>query len=283
MASSPRLPLRRNEDVRPDSPVVDPEPAPGPAEPRHHLVGDEQDAVAAADLGDQRPVVVGRDDGRERGPDDRLGDERRDRARLRGLDRPLELRRQLGGVAEGVTLRFAGAVRVGGGEVAEPSEPRLVGASKRAPPRQVQGAQGVAVIAPPAGENDPAVGLAPGEVVRADELQGRLDRLRPAANRVDRRAVEREDLPDLAGVGLDGLGREGRAVGVRQAARLAGKDVGDRPAAVSDVHDDGAARSVEVLTTVRVDDRRTATLDRDRRRGVERAAEHATRSTGRRR
>jgi hypothetical protein len=42
--------------------MVEAEPAPGPTEAGHHLVGDQQDAVARADLGDRRPVVVGRDD-----------------------------------------------------------------------------------------------------------------------------------------------------------------------------------------------------------------------------
>ena len=60
--------------------MIEAEPAAGPSEAGHHLVGDEQDAVAAADLGDQRPVAVGRDHGRQRRANDRLGDERGDGA-----------------------------------------------------------------------------------------------------------------------------------------------------------------------------------------------------------
>ena len=59
--------------------MIDPEPAAGAAEAGHHLVGDEQHTVTPADIGDGRPVVVGRDGGGQRGADDGLGHERGDR------------------------------------------------------------------------------------------------------------------------------------------------------------------------------------------------------------
>ena len=76
--------------------------------------------MAAADLGDRRPVAVGRDGCRQGRADDRLGHERGDGAGPRGLDRPVELLRQLVAVAERVRARLARAVRVRGGDVAEP-------------------------------------------------------------------------------------------------------------------------------------------------------------------
>src|SRR6266545_5597338 len=66
--------LGERKDVGPHAPVVAGEPAPGAAEAGHDLVGDQQHAVAAADVGDRRPVVVGRDGGAEGGAGDRLGD-----------------------------------------------------------------------------------------------------------------------------------------------------------------------------------------------------------------
>ena len=223
-----------------------------------------------------RPVVVRRDGGRERRPDDRLGDERRDRARARRLDRPLELGREL---RRRTRARGRRARRRGTGTAADTCrnrpEPVLVRPAERPPARQVERAERVAVVAAPARDDDPAVGLAAGQVVRPAELQRGLDRLRAAADRVDRRVVDRQARPDLRGVGLDRLGRERRAVGVREAGRLLPEDPGDRRSPVTDVDDDRAAGRVEVLAPGRVADRGAVGLDRDRQVGIERAAEDA--------
>ena len=83
--------LGGDEDVRSDAPVVEPEPAAGPAEPGHDLVGDEQDPMGPADLGDRRPIALRRLHGRERRPDDRFGDKGGDRVGSRGGDQAIEL------------------------------------------------------------------------------------------------------------------------------------------------------------------------------------------------
>ena len=111
-----------------------PNQRPGPAEAGHDLVGDEQDAVSRADLGDRRPVVVGRDDSPEGGPDDRLGEERGDATRAGLADGGVELGGERRAVAEGVRLCLAGPVRVGRRYVPEPAEPRLVRLAKRGRP-----------------------------------------------------------------------------------------------------------------------------------------------------
>ena len=49
----------------------------GAPEPGHHLVGDQQDVVAPADVGDGAPVVVGGDEAAAGGAGDRLEQERR--------------------------------------------------------------------------------------------------------------------------------------------------------------------------------------------------------------
>ena len=58
--------------------LVAPAPA-GAPEAGHHLVGDEQDVVATADVGDGPPVVVGRVEAGAGGAGDRLEQERGDR------------------------------------------------------------------------------------------------------------------------------------------------------------------------------------------------------------
>jgi hypothetical protein len=100
----------------------------------------------------------------------------------------------------------------------EPAEPALVGAAERTPAREVERPQRVAVIAPPPREDDPAIRLAARQVVGTRHLQRGLDRLGSARDRVDRRIVDGEMRTDLAGVGLERLGREGAAVGVGELA-----------------------------------------------------------------
>ena len=73
-------PLRGRDDVRDDVPVVAGEPAARAAPARHHLVEDQQDPVAVADLADRLQVAVRRDDDPVR-PGDRLEDDRGDRVR----------------------------------------------------------------------------------------------------------------------------------------------------------------------------------------------------------
>ena len=219
--------LRRDEDVGAHAPVVEPEPAAGPAEAGHHLVGDEQDPVGPADLGDGRPVALGRLNGREGRPDDRFGDEGGDRVRLRRADQAVELRGELLGGPQRVRAGEAGTVRVRGRDVAEPAEPAFVRPPQRLAPRQVERAEAVAVVAPPPGDHDQAVPVAVREVVRAGQLERGLDRLRATGHRVDRGIVHRQVRADLGGVRLDGFGGERAAVGVGEASGLVRHRPGD--------------------------------------------------------
>ena len=72
--------LGHRHQVGHDAPVVDGEPAPGPPEAGHDLVGDHQDVVPVADLADALDVAVGRDEDAVRA-DDRLEEDRGDRVR----------------------------------------------------------------------------------------------------------------------------------------------------------------------------------------------------------
>ena len=105
-------PLRDGDDVRDDVPVLAGEPAARAAEAGHHLVEDQQDPVAVADLADRLQVAVGRQDDPVR-PGDRLEDDRRDRVRALVLEDLLEVRRARADRARiGVARRAAVRVRV---------------------------------------------------------------------------------------------------------------------------------------------------------------------------
>ena len=192
----------------------------------------------------------------------------------RGGDQAIELCGELLGIAERVRAGEPGAVRVGGRDVPEPSEPALVGPAERLAPGQVEGAEAVAVVAPPPGDDDPAVAVAVREVVCARQLERRLDGLGAARDRVDRRIVHRQVRADLRGVCLHGFGREGAAVGIGETRGLVGHRAGDLRAAVPDVDDDRTAGSIEVLAAVGVADRRTVCFDGDGWVGQGRTAEH---------
>jgi hypothetical protein len=210
--------------------------------------------VPAADVRDRRPVAVRRDDRRERRAHDRLGHERRDGPGAGGFDGPLELRRELLRVAEGVGAGLAGAIRVRRRDVAEPTEPGLVRSAQRLPAGEVQRPQGVAVVAPPPGEDDPALGLAASQVIGPRELERGFHRLGATGDGVDRRGVHREVGRQRRRVPLQRLAGECRAMGVGQAAGLLGHDPRHRLAPVADPDDDRAARRVEVGASVRVPD-----------------------------
>src|SRR5450759_1116686 len=139
-----------------------------------------------------------------------------------------------------------GAVWIRGADVAEATEPRLVGAAQRLTAREIEGTQRVAVVAPPPGDDDGPVGLAACQVVAPHQLQTALDRLGTAAYRVDRRVRHGEVRSYRAGVRLQRLVREGRAVDVREGSSLALHRVHDGLPAVADVDDDRAAGGVQV-------------------------------------
>src|SRR4029077_4669423 len=107
-----RRALGRDEQVRPHTPWLDPEPTAPPADPGHDLVRDEQDAVAAADLGDLRPVVVRWDRRGQGRPDDRPGPGRRARPGTGRQDGRLEFLGQLVASRERVRAWVAGTIRI---------------------------------------------------------------------------------------------------------------------------------------------------------------------------
>ena len=136
--------------------------------------------MLVADVVNALEVPIRRGDGPEGCADDWLEDNSSHGLRLGGLDCRGELGQELVGRSEGVGPRESGAVGVRGAEVPEAPEPAFVRPAERLPPGQVEGAEGIAVVAPPSRQNNPAVLLASCEVVSTHELEGRLNGLRSA-------------------------------------------------------------------------------------------------------
>ena len=72
-----RHPFGERDEVRLDPPMAERKPFSGAAKAGDHLVGDQQDLVAVADLAQPREIARRRHDDPAR-PHDRLGDDRRD-------------------------------------------------------------------------------------------------------------------------------------------------------------------------------------------------------------
>src|SRR6266511_204856 len=212
-------PLGDRHDVRHDAPVVHREPFAGAAEPRHDLVGDQQDAVAVAEGAHPLEVAVRRDQDAV-GPADRLEDERRDRARSLELDRLL----QVGQGRLGVVDRTERPV-VGVQHVDHTDQARLVRPAARVA-RQADGPAGGAVIRAVPRQDL----LAPGD--RPGDPDGVVVGLGATEREEDLGDVTGEDLRQLlpeAGAGLGG--HEGADVG--EPLRLALDRLHDAPVAVA--------------------------------------------------
>jgi hypothetical protein len=117
-------PLPADEQVGHDAKVVYREAAPGAAESRHHLVGDEQHAVAPADLGEPGPVAVGRHERAAGRADDRLGHDGRHRLRALATDHLLD-RVRAGERAAAASPAQRTAQRVAGGRLRRVEQQRL--------------------------------------------------------------------------------------------------------------------------------------------------------------
>ncbi len=224
-------PLGHRQQVGHDAPVIDGEPAAGPPEAGHDLVGDHEDPVPVADLAHALQVAVGRDQDPVRA-DDRLQEDGRDRVRPLVLDDVLEALQALG---HRPRVPLPPAVRVG---VADHAVDRgLVGPAPRVAGQGV-GPERRTVVAAVAGQD-----LRPaGEV--AGELDGVLDRLRAAEREEDLVQVAGQDLRQLRAEAGPDLGHEGR-LDVLELRRLGADGVDDAAVAVADVDRHELAVEVE--------------------------------------
>ena len=155
------------DDVGLDREVLVAPAGAGAAEPGHHLVGDEQDVVAPADLGDGAPVVVGRREAGAGGAGDRLEHEGGDRV---GPSRSI------------VVLERRGVVPRDVGEV---EQHRLEALAAVGVAADGEGAERQAVVARVAADDLPPLRAAARQVVGAGEADRRVGRLAAAAREED--------------------------------------------------------------------------------------------------
>ena len=243
-------PLGGRDQVGPDVVALGSEPGAQAPEAADDLVGAEQDPVAVAQLAHALEVPLRR---RERATRVlyRLHEHHRDRARIRLLDRTLELLEQqrgelLLGLLRGppVAIRVADVDHVGHEWLER--RPELRDAVERQRPERR------AVVGDPARDRLPAPITADG-VVLARQLPGRLDGLRAAR--------DEEHPVEVAGGQAGHLGGELDRARVRGApvrvvgelAHLRGRDLADLlPVAVADVDAEEPAEPVQVALAVRV-------------------------------
>ena len=245
--------------------MIDREPAPGPAEPGHHLVADHQDPVAVAQLAHALDVAIGRDQDAVR-PDDRLEEHGGDRVRPLVADDVLEALQRL---RHGTGFCLSPAMRIGVADDAD--QPGLV-----RPAARVAGEghrpHGRPVIRPVASEHL----VATRDVAR--ELDRVLDRLGATEREEDLVHVAGQDLCELLTQPPADLGREQRRLDVLELGRLLGDGVDDAPIAVADVDRHQLAVEIEdALSFGRIqpdalgvvdDDRIDGPLDRPREEGM---------------
>ena len=157
-------PLRDAEDVGDDVPVLAGEPLAGAAEARHHLVEDQQDPVAVADLAHALEVAVGRQDDPVRARDG-LEDDRGDRVGALVLEDLLEVRRAR---ADGARIGMAGGAAVGVRveRAHDARHPRLDGPAARIAGQRDGAVRGAVVRA-----------VARDDLVPAGDHAGELDRV----------------------------------------------------------------------------------------------------------
>ena len=228
-------PLRARHEIRREPVSLAAEPAPEPPEAGDHLVGDEQDVALAADLGDRRPVALGRRDDATCA-DDRLADER-----CRAAVELVEHAREIG--------------RVVVGDLGDVADEGSVAVAYRGDAGQRRAVRVRAVVREPAREDDRALRLPDERPVAARDLRGSVDRLPAARAEEDRGVVDRGEVGEACGE------IESRPVRVvaedvvrSECAQLLGDGVCDLGPAVTDVDEPEPGRRVEVLVSVLVPD-----------------------------
>ena len=223
------------------------------ADAAHHLVVDEQDAVAVADLADARIVAVGRHQRVGRRAADRLHDEGDDAVRPLGEDLLL----QHVGISEAALVhRQVVAVAIGGRRRHRRHHPHLVGESvgQHAVAGDGQRAEGAAMIGRHAADHLPALRLAGGDRPLPRQLDAGLHRLRPARHEEDAVEAARHAPGKRARQFLGRLVLEMQPVGEGRLVHLPLHRIEHVAVAVADIDGHRSARPVDVAAAVDVPD-----------------------------
>ncbi len=235
----------------------------GAPEAGHHFVGDQQHAVPAADLGETRPVLVGRNQRASGRADDGLCDDGRDRLGALALDQRFD-RVHAGDVAARSRRAERTAQAVARWRLRPLDEQRLETGAALLVTADGQRSERGAVVREIATDHLPALRAARRDVVLAGESQRRVDRLGAAAREGDARESAREPAADETLSQRDALVGGERRDDVARRFEAARHGLGDLAASVTHVYDDRAARGVEDASPVRqLQPRALGACDRD--------------------
>ena len=231
----------------------------------HDFVGDEENAVAAADFGDAGSVAVDGGRGTERGADDGFEDEGGDGGGVVGTEKNFEII-GAGEIAFGIGFAERAVITEAGSDVAPFGDHRRVRRAAADVAADGHGAESAAVIALPAGNDAVTRRLFAFEKILADELDGGFGGFGAAGGEVDAAAIvkiARSDGDDAGGKFFCGFGVELRGVGKGDATRLLGHGAADLGDTVADADDGGLAGGIEIAAAVGGDDPAAFTADGD--------------------
>ena len=230
----------------------------------HHLVENEQDAVAVANRPDALEIVADRRDRAQGRADHGLGDEGDDAVGADFDDLVLE---RLGG--SGCVVRVAltlplQPVGVAGVDVVSPDQKGL---ELRAPPgvaADSERAERIAVIALPSCDDVAALRLADLDEKLARHFERGLHRLRTAAHQIDVAQARRSVLDQAVGEAFGGLGGEESGMRIGEGVELFMHRGEHVRVPVAKARDGRAARRVEVPAPVSVKNLDPRAENRDR-------------------
>jgi predicted metalloprotease with PDZ domain len=244
--------LPRENDVGLETPVLAGEGFAGAAHARHDFIGDEEDAVAAADFGDASGVAV---DGRrstERGADDGFEDEGGDGGSIVGTEKDVEVI-GAGKIAFGIGFAERAVITEARSDVSPFRDHGRVGGAAADVAADSHGAKGAAMVALLAGD-DAVTGWLPGfEKILAREFDSGFGGFGAAGSEIDAAAIlkiARGDGEDAGGKFFGGFGVELRSVGEGDATRLLGHGAADFGNTVADADDGGLAGGIEVAAAI---------------------------------
>ena len=247
----------------------------GTAHAAHHLVEDQQDAVAVAQLADAAQVARHRRQRAGGRADHRLGDKSDHVGAADTLDRVGQLAHEAFAVRLRRFVVAPVAIFVAWRDVRDVDQQRR---ELRAPPRVAahrQCAERVAVIALAARDEVPALRFAALDEVLPRHLQRRLDGFRPAADEVGVAHAGRRMRDQIIGQCLGDLSGEEARVCVGEAIDLRmhrGEHVAMR---MPEARHRRAARRVEVSPPIGIDQRDAVAGDGGRQRELELPMQHA--------
>ena len=230
----------------------------------HHLVEDEQHAVAVADFADALEVSRCGLDRAQRCTDDCFGDEGDDVFGTQLDDLCIELVGHASAVEFRCLVRPLAAIRVTRRDVLARRENRR---EHSTPPRVAadgQRTQRVAVIALPPGDEVPSVRLAALDEILSRQLERCLDAFRAAGYEVHVRHFARSMGDELVAQRFGGVGREKARVCVFQPVELAAHRRQHGGMTVAEARHRGAAAGVEIAVPALVDKVDPLAADRSR-------------------